>query len=881
MDDPDATVVRVRPAPDADHDATVVRPMARRGAVPARSSAMAGPGVLPSGMVPGSVRTPGSGVAARPVEQTLFPATRTFRREDAAEEDDRDPTTVIKDRPAARVRPRAAVPPPVSARAASPNDNTDATVIRNALVRPIGADADPQHTVVRGAAVRGLPKRSLALPAGMRLHEYRIEHVLGQGGFGITYLATDANLDAQVAIKEYLPEEISFRASDASVSPNATLHRDRYQQGLENFLTEARTLATFRHPNIVRVARFFEAHRTAYMVLEYERGMSFKKWWLLQNQTGGAGERLLAERLQPLLDGLSAVHAAGYLHRDIKPDNIQVREEDGRLVLLDFGSSGQTVAMADQDAVVVTPGYAPVEQYGVGEQGAWTDIYALGATLYWAVSGHKPHDAEERSSGVHMPPAVEVGAGRYGRSFLEAIDWALEMEPSARPATVEAWRDRLLADHVSTLGLKEALRRGESQAEGAAGAGMQERMGSRLMHWGHQLLSPGSWSLAAKLALAMLVTALMPMLLTGLYNLWGAKTALQASQLRKTEVMAYSTAGRIGQLTGDSAKLARGLGGDAELSRWLTTPDDAGFDALQQRLQALVKANPDIHFVMVMDPSGGVRISTDRDLLGRNFAFREYFKEAMTGKSFTTGIIVGAAAGAAGVFFSEPVLDEAGQVVGAVVLRVRASAFSHILDQVRHDSQLTPFMVDGDGVVVHHPNEALMFRSLMPLDAAVQQRIKADQRFRRDRIDSINESELAEAMRGRTRTGNAAYRSTVSGVDEIAGFASVPGQDWTVVVSQTREAFEQPVMRLMTHLLLSLAVVGLLFTAVALRFARGIVRPVQQLTSGANALKAGQFEQAYVDVKSRDELGQLARTFNVMVDVLRQRERERERRQGS
>jgi C4-dicarboxylate-specific signal transduction histidine kinase len=239
--------------------------------------------------------------------------------------------------------------------------------------------------------------------------------------------------------------------------------------------------------------------------------------------------------------------------------------------------------------------------------------------------------------------------------------------------------------------------------------------------------------------------------------------------------------------------------------------------------------------------------------------------------------VVGAAAGAAGVFFAEPVRDEAGQVIGAVVLRVRATAFGSILDEVRHDSELTPFMVDGDGVVVHHPNKDLMFRSLMPLDPAVQQRIKADQRFRRDRIDSVNEPELAAAMLGRQRTGHAAYRSTISGVDEIAGFSPVPGHNWTVVVSQTREAFEQPVMRLMTHLMLSLALVGLLFTAVALRFARTIVRPVQQLTAGADALKSGRFDQAYVEAKGRDELGQLARTFNVMVDVLRQRERERRR----
>jgi serine/threonine protein kinase len=332
----------------------------------------------------------------------------------------------------------------------------DATTV----VKPRLAAEDPDATVIRGLPPQPLPKRQLALPPGLQLHEYRIERVLGQGGFGITYLATDANLSAEVAIKEYLPEEIAFRASDRSVSPNASQHRNRYQEGLEAFLAEARTLASFRHPNIVRVARFFEAHHTAYMVLEYERGRSFRAWWQEQMAQGQAqGERLLVQKLQPLLDGLSVVHGAGFLHRDIKPDNIQVRDEDGRLVLLDFGSASQTLTLADQDAVVVTPGYAPPEQYGLGEQGVWTDIYALGATLYWAVAGSKPPDAEARAAGTPLRPAVDVGQGRYGQSFLQAIDWALQMDPAQRPRTVDQWRDKLLADHVSTLGLKEALRR--------------------------------------------------------------------------------------------------------------------------------------------------------------------------------------------------------------------------------------------------------------------------------------------------------------------------------------------------------------------------------------------------------------------------------------
>ncbi|MBE0546440.1 MAG: serine/threonine protein kinase, partial [Rubrivivax sp.] len=334
----------------------------------------------------------------------------------------------------------------------------DATVVR----APLAPDRDP--TVVRPAgralvlpvpAAPPLPKAPpLALQPGFRLHEYRIDGVLGQGGFGITYLATDVHLNALVAIKEYLPEEIAFRTGERSVSPNASRHRDRYRQGLENFLVEARTLATFRHPAIVRVARFFEAHRTAYMVLEYEQGAPLRVWWPRQQGLGEAG---LVALLLPLLDGLAAVHAAGFLHRDIKPDNIQVRSADGSLVLLDFGSAGQTLAVADQAAVVVTPGYAPIEQYGLGEQGAWTDLYALAATLYWAVTGKKPPDAETRAANPGaFVAAVEAGSGRYGPAFLAAIDWALETDPARRPRNVAEFRRALCADHVASLGLQEA-----------------------------------------------------------------------------------------------------------------------------------------------------------------------------------------------------------------------------------------------------------------------------------------------------------------------------------------------------------------------------------------------------------------------------------------
>ncbi len=790
----------------------------------------------------------------------------TVVRAPAAARPDPDATVVRRPPPALDDRdPTVLRPPGLHQRAtATAAEDEDATVILPRRGAVIPASPLPGAAAGRPPLPQALP---LALAPGLQLQEYRIERVLGQGGFGITYLATDQHLKAPVAIKEYLPEEIAFRTSDRSVSPNATRHAERYREGLESFLAEARTLAALRHPAIVRVARFFEAHRTAYMVLEYERGEPLKTWWPKRQQQ--LREADLVELLLPLLDGLAAVHGAGFLHRDIKPDNIQVREADGSLVLLDFGSAGQTVAVAGQGAVVVTPGYAPIEQYGLGEQGAWTDLYALAATLYWCVAGRKPPDAETRAADpTAMTPAVDAGRGRYGEAFLRAIDAALDPDPARRPRDVAAFRQALCADHLASLDLHEALQRDDAEP-GAAVAAARRAV--------HVAWRPRDWPLALKMTLAMVATALLPMLLAGAYNLSGSLDAVADAELRLVRQLAHSTAGRVAQFVDDSRLLTRALATEAELPAFLRRPDDAARDAMREKLQRWQRSNPAVQLVMLMDAGGTALVSSDAAVQGRNFAFRPYFQEAMAGRAHVSGIVVGAVAGASGLFIAEPVRADDGRVLGALVLRVLGSAVGDILDEVRHDSTLTPMLVDGDGVVVQHAREDLLYRSLAPLPEPVQAALRAEQRFRRERVDDLGEAVLAQAVVGAKAVGHLAFRSAVSGRDEIAGYAPVPGLDWVVVVSEPRTVFEAPLRTLYSHLLWSVVLVGLLFTGLALRFARSIVRPVRALTDAAGALKAGDYDAARVPVHGRDELGRLSGTFNVMVEVLRQRERARTR----
>ncbi|HET7402710.1 MAG TPA: cache and HAMP domain-containing protein, partial [Usitatibacter sp.] len=345
-------------------------------------------------------------------------------------------------------------------------------------------------------------------------------------------------------------------------------------------------------------------------------------------------------------------------------------------------------------------------------------------------------------------------------------------------------------------------------------------------------------------------------------------------ELRNLEQLAQSTAGRIAQLLGDSRNLADYVGTDEDFLAYLSRPTPGGSQEMLAKLRGLVTANADIQFAMVMDPAGTALVATDPQVMGRNFGFREYFKEAMDGRAHMTGIIVGSVAGAAGVFYSRPVLANA-KVIGAVVLRIKAEPIVAILEGARKGAEREPFLVDADGVVVWHPDERRMFASLVPLQGAALAQIIADQRFRRPSIESLGETRLAQAMVGARQPGNVSYFSTVAQREEIAGFAPVPGHGWVVGVSESRDFFAAPLDRLFRNVLLSVGVVGAVFLLVAVFFARSIVRPVEQLTAAAHALKSGDFARAHIAVRSRDEVGQLARTFNVMIDVLRQRERER------
>ena len=286
-----------------------------------------------------------------------------------------------------------------------------------------------------------------ALPLGTRLGDYRLDAIIGHGGFGITYRAFDSQLAKVVAIKEYLPIEFAVRTADGKVVPRGTRYADDFAWGRERFLDEARALARFRHPHIVPVLRFLVANGTAYTVMEFEDGQSVGQ---LLRQGSGQGGSQPGRRLPPpdvrrlaegLLDGLAAVHAQGFLHRDIKPSNIIIRR-DGVPILIDFGAARQAMGGRTRTLTsVLTPQYAPIEQYAMdGKQGPWTDIYSAAAVLHHAIAGVPPPEAASRVGHDPYKPLAVTQADRYDQIFLAAIDRALAFVPTERPQSVEAWR---------------------------------------------------------------------------------------------------------------------------------------------------------------------------------------------------------------------------------------------------------------------------------------------------------------------------------------------------------------------------------------------------------------------------------------------------------
>lgn len=291
-----------------------------------------------------------------------------------------------------------------------------------------------------------------ALPAGTTLGRYRVESTIGGGGFSIVYKAADLENKTRVVIKEFMPMEKARRREDQSLEYISEDSGDSGESapagGIKRFFDEAGALARFSHPSIVKVTDVFRANNTVYMVMHYHKGNDLR--WYIRRHNGRLSEKFIRTVFPKLMEGLKAMHEKNMLHLDIKPANILIRP-GGKPLLLDFGATKESlISNRASGPHTLTMGFAPLEQHRHAHVGPWSDIYALGATMYACIAGKAPPNALEREKKDKLKPLYKTHGRLYSRSILETIDWCLQLDQLQRPQTITELIDYMDRDWLDT-----------------------------------------------------------------------------------------------------------------------------------------------------------------------------------------------------------------------------------------------------------------------------------------------------------------------------------------------------------------------------------------------------------------------------------------------
>jgi serine/threonine protein kinase len=316
------------------------------------------------------------------------------------------------------------------------------------MIDPLGAETGPAYQTLGHVD---------ALPAGTRLGEFEVQGLLGFGGFGMVYRGYDHSLERAVAIKEYMPSALVARSANHELSVRSPSDAQSFQAGLTSFIAEARLLARFDHPSLVKVYRFWEANNTAYMAMPLYQGITLKQARL--QMSAPPPEDWLRVVLWSVLEALKVLHSSDALHRDVSPDNIFLQDQ-GPPVLLDLGAARLAVMEGHKKhTAVLKVSYAPIEQYADASdmrEGPWTDIYALAAVVHGCICNEAPLPATFRVVRDRLPSMAKIAkttethfGQSYSSSFIKAMDHALAIQPGNRPASVDAFAKELRLRSVS------------------------------------------------------------------------------------------------------------------------------------------------------------------------------------------------------------------------------------------------------------------------------------------------------------------------------------------------------------------------------------------------------------------------------------------------
>jgi adenylate cyclase len=393
------------------------------------------------------------------------------------------------------------------------------------------------------------------------------------------------------------------------------------------------------------------------------------------------------------------------------------------------------------------------------------------------------------------------------------------------------------------------------------------------------LLAPSSWPIALKLSLTFLAASLVPMSLIATYNLRESLATVEETAYENLELFASGTADRIDQLVGDTRQSAAEVAGDAEVGAFLSgdsTERGRLAGTVQQTLGNVVRSNPDIASVMLLDRKGVCVAGTSPENVGQSYAFRDYFQETLAADSYMSELLAGTTTRRAGVYFTHRVNDKAGAMVGVIVLKLTSDALDAITESMHMDGR-DAFVVDSFGVIISSSDKTTLYGSLMPLSADVEALPAFRERFTAvgiRHIGSLGLEALNRTVTSAAGHGRVSYEA--GGRRRIAGVFRMKTRKWTVIVEEPASIFEEPMARLAFKERLSVALVGLSVTVLSLLIARNIVRPVKEITAAAGAVARGDFRGATVDVPTTDELGALAVAFNTMAKGLHERERERD-----